>query len=109
MTSVKEFRVDEPATADALGRGAFVFTDDYSVFDWGKMPDTIPDKGASLCAMGAFNFELLEAAGVPTHYRGVVAGGDVCRLDETDEPPWEMAIDLTHVPELPHDGRTYDY
>ena len=44
MTSVKEFRVEEPATADDLGRGAFVFTDDYSVFDWGKMPDAIPNK-----------------------------------------------------------------
>ncbi|PSQ38766.1 phosphoribosylaminoimidazolesuccinocarboxamide synthase, partial [Halobacteriales archaeon SW_10_66_29] len=60
MTSVKNFRVAAAATADALGRGAFAFTDDYSVFDWGKMPDEIPDKGASLCTMGAFNFELLE-------------------------------------------------
>jgi len=71
MTSVKEFRVDEPATADSLGRGRFVFTDAYSVFDWGQMPDAIPRKGASLCAMGAFNFELLEDEGIPTHYRGV--------------------------------------
>jgi len=76
MTSVKEFRVERPATADELGRGAFVFTDDYSVFDWGTMPDEIPDKGASLCTMGAFNFELLEAEGIPTHYLGVVADGD---------------------------------
>ena len=69
MTSVKEFRVDEPATATDLGRGSFVFTDDYSVFDWGKMPDEIPEKGASLCTMGAYNFQLLEANDVPTHYR----------------------------------------
>ena len=80
MTSVKQFRVEEPATADNLGRGAFVFTDDYSVFDWGKMPDAVPNKGASLCAMGAANFERLEDAGVPTHYRGVVSGGDVVPL-----------------------------
>jgi phosphoribosylaminoimidazole-succinocarboxamide synthase len=109
VTSVKEFRVDAPATATELGRGSFVFTDDYSVFDWGKMPDTIPDKGASLCSMGAFNFELLEEAGVPTHYRGVVAEGEVVSLAAAETPPWEMAIDLTQVPELPHDGRTYDY
>ncbi|PSP86363.1 phosphoribosylaminoimidazolesuccinocarboxamide synthase [Halobacteriales archaeon QS_1_68_17] len=109
MTSVKEFRVESEPTADALGRGAFVFTDDYSVFDWGKMPDEIPGKGASLCAMGAYNFELLEAAGVPTHYRGVVAAGEVRALDRVDEPPRELAIDLTRVPELPHDGRDYDY
>jgi len=109
VTSVKEFRVDEPPTADRLGRGAFVFTDDYSVFDWGQMPDPIPQKGANLCTMGAFNFELLEAAGVPTHYRGVVADGEVVSLSAVSEPPREMAIDLTQVPELPHEGRTYDY
>ncbi|APX97062.1 phosphoribosylaminoimidazolesuccinocarboxamide synthase [Natronorubrum daqingense] len=109
MTSVKEFRIDEAATADELGRGTFVFTDAYSVFDWGKMPDQIPEKGASLCAMGAYNFELLESEGVPTHYRGVLEQGEVVPLEEASRPPWEMAIDLTQVPDLPNDGREYDY
>jgi phosphoribosylaminoimidazole-succinocarboxamide synthase len=109
MTSVKEFRVEREATAEALGRGSFVFTDDYSVFDWGKMPDAIPNKGASLCAMGAHNFELLEAAGIRTHYEGVVGDGSVTALDDVVEPPREMAIQLTQVPALPREGRTYDY
>ncbi|WP_336002206.1 phosphoribosylaminoimidazolesuccinocarboxamide synthase [Halorientalis halophila] len=110
MTSVKEFRVERAATPTDLGRGAFVFTDDYSVFDWGKMPDAIPNKGASLCAMGAYNFELLEDAGIATHYEGVVGGsGEPVPLDEVAHPPREMAIDLTQVPDLPHDGREYDY
>ncbi|WP_265110162.1 phosphoribosylaminoimidazolesuccinocarboxamide synthase [Halosolutus halophilus] len=124
MTSVKEFRIEDEATADNLGRGSFVFTDDYSVFDWGKMPDQIPQKGASLCSMGAFNFELLESEGVPTHYRGVVErsstdrrtasdedveDGDVVPLADVENPPREMAIDLTQVPDLPHEGREYDY
>jgi phosphoribosylaminoimidazole-succinocarboxamide synthase len=109
MTSVKQFRVEDPATAEELGTGAFVFTDDYSVFDWGKMPDAIPNKGASLCAMGAANFEALEAAGISTHYRGVVRGGEVVALDDVATPPREMAIDLTRVPELPHEGREYNY
>jgi phosphoribosylaminoimidazole-succinocarboxamide synthase len=73
------------------------------------MPDTIPDKGAGLCSMGAFNFELLEREGIPTHYRGVVEDGDVVPLSETTETPREMAIDLTQVPDLPHEGRDYDY
>ncbi len=109
MTSVKEFRIEEEATAEELGRGSFVFTDDYSVFDWGKMPDQIPQKGATLCTMGAFNFELLEAEGVPTHYRGVVENGDIVDLDDASHPPWEMAIELTQVPDLPHEGREYEY
>ena len=109
MTSVKDFRVEEEPTATDLGRGRFVFSDRYSVFDWGEMPDHIPNKGASLCLMGAYNFELLEANGVPTHYRGVVSDGEVVALGDVDEPPTEMAIDLTQVPDLPHDGRDYDY
>jgi len=80
MTSVKEFRVDEPATADSLGRGRFVFTDAYSVFDWGQMPDAIPRKGASLCAMGAFNFELLETrASRPTTGASRIPAGTLTR------------------------------
>lgn len=128
MTSVKEFRVEEEPTADSLGRGRFVFTDDYSVFDWGRMPDTIPGKGASLCTMGAFNFELLDFNHVPTHYRGVVERGaqrtsdganggtpqddrgvgDAKDLGECRNAPREMAIDLVQVPNLAYDG-AYDY
>ena len=112
MRSVKQFRVDRPPTDDTLGRGAFVFTDNYSVFDWGKMPDAIPQKGASLCTMGAFNFEALAAADVPTHYRGVHADGEVVNLDgalSAGDPPTEMAIDLTCAPELPFVDGEYDY
>ncbi|MFC6863782.1 phosphoribosylaminoimidazolesuccinocarboxamide synthase [Halomicroarcula sp. GCM10025817] len=114
MTSVKDFRVDEPATADELGRGSFVFTDDYSVFDWGKMPDQIPDKGASLCTMGAFNFQLLAENHVSTHYEGVRVDGHDEVLDLGDalsvgQPPREMVISLTQVPDLPFADGTYDY
>jgi phosphoribosylaminoimidazole-succinocarboxamide synthase len=109
MTSVKEFRVESPPTADEAGAGRFVFTDAYSVFDWGQMPDAIPGKGASLCTMGAYNFELLEAEGVSTHYRGVVADGDVGPLSDAGDPPTEMAIELAQVPDLPHGGDGYDY
>lgn len=109
MTSVKEFRVEKAATPDRLGRGRFVFTDDYSIFDWGKMPDQIPKKGESLCTMGAANFELLEDGGVDTHYRGVYDKGDAASLDTVTRPSREMVIDLTRVPELPNEGREYDY
>jgi phosphoribosylaminoimidazole-succinocarboxamide synthase len=128
MTSVKEFRVETEPTATAAGRGRFVFTDQYSVFDWGEMPDHVPGKGASLCTMGAYNFDRLEAEGIPTHYVGVVDPGrddaaddavaDSASLDATDPvaleaceaPPTEMAIELTQVPDLPYLGDDdYDY
>ncbi|WP_318568366.1 phosphoribosylaminoimidazolesuccinocarboxamide synthase [Salinigranum marinum] len=113
MTSVKEIRVDREPDVDGLGRGEFYFTDDYSVFDWGTMPDRIPEKGAALCTMGAANFELLDVNHVPTHYRGVYeeadARGEPKELGECETPPRTMAIDLARVPDLPADGDGYDY
>jgi phosphoribosylaminoimidazole-succinocarboxamide synthase len=39
----------------------FEFSDDYSVFDWGKMPDKIDHKGRALTLIGAFFFEQLKS------------------------------------------------
>ncbi|MFB6218868.1 MAG: phosphoribosylaminoimidazolesuccinocarboxamide synthase [Halobacteriaceae archaeon] len=111
MPSVKRVRVEE-VPEEGLGRGSFYFTDDYSVFDWGRMPDRIRGKGASLCATGAHTFERLEAEGIPTHYRGVLtADGDAVALDDIDHPPREMGIELGRAPELPYDedADAYDY
>src|SRR5580658_7682038 len=37
----------------------FAFTDQYSVFDWGKMPDLIANKGNALALMGTHIFQTL--------------------------------------------------
>jgi phosphoribosylaminoimidazole-succinocarboxamide synthase len=110
MGSVKTLGVDE-SPSSSLGRGTFVFSDDYSVFDWGKMPDEIDAKGASLCATGAYTFELLEEADVPTHYLGVVTDGETVPFGDAEEPTNEMAVELTRVPDLPFDEEKgeYDY
>ena len=114
MTSVKEIHVDREPRAGELGAGTFYFTDDYSVFDWGQMPDRIPEKGAALCTMGAANFELLDVNHIPTHYRGVYEAsdsgeGEPKELGECASPPRTMAIELARVPDLPTDGEAYDY
>lgn len=109
MASVKELRVDRAPTTQELGEGAFRFTDAYSVFDWGQMPDEIPGKGRALCAMGAATFEALEAAEVPTHYRGVGKPRLPTPLSEHDRGPRRMAIELTQVPDLPFEAGEYDY
>lgn len=109
MTSVKDFEVDSEPTHDELGRGRFVFSDRYSVFDWGTMPDRIPDKGAVLCLMGAHHFERLEEEGIPTHYRGVRGDESVSPVGSLREPPRAMEIDLTRVPDLPFADGGYDY
>ena len=42
MGSVKDLKTLQPATKSEYGQGIFSFSDRYSVFDWGEMPDTIP-------------------------------------------------------------------
>ncbi|MFI2359115.1 phosphoribosylaminoimidazolesuccinocarboxamide synthase [Streptomyces anulatus] len=49
--------------------GVFEYTDHYTVFHYGRMPDQIPGKGEAICRMAHFNFLLLEDAGVATHFR----------------------------------------
>ncbi len=39
----------------------FEYTDAYSVFDWGKMPDLLPQKGEALAILAATLFERLES------------------------------------------------
>lgn len=111
MTSVKDIDIEEEPGEASLGRGTFTFSDRYSVFDWGPMPDTIPGKGASLCTMGAFNFELLADAGIPTHYRGVLPSEatEPRAIADCEVPPTVMAVDLASVPALPEADAGYDY
>jgi phosphoribosylaminoimidazole-succinocarboxamide synthase len=39
------------------GKIEFEYTDAYSVFDWGRMPDALEAKGESLAALGAYFFK----------------------------------------------------
>jgi phosphoribosylaminoimidazole-succinocarboxamide synthase len=58
-----------------LGRNAeellFLFSDRYSVFDWGEMPDLLENKGVALAAMGNLFFSLL---GTPSTWQNWKAG-----------------------------------
>jgi phosphoribosylaminoimidazole-succinocarboxamide synthase len=59
--SVKNLRAKVKPTAKKTGVLVFEFTDDYSVFDYGKMPDTIPGKGEAMAMGSAFIFESIES------------------------------------------------
>jgi phosphoribosylaminoimidazole-succinocarboxamide synthase len=114
MGSVKDLETLKKPTPDAMGIGRFHFSDRYSVFDWGEMPDQIDSKGAALCLMGAYCFEKLEDKGVNTHYRGLVdKKGHVLKSEDFVEPANTMEIDLVNVykPDaLSKDGKLhYDY
>jgi phosphoribosylaminoimidazole-succinocarboxamide synthase len=98
MGSVKDLEVIKKPTRDVMGIGRFHFSDRYSVFDWGEMPDHIDGKGAALCLMGAYCFEHLERKGVKTHYRGLVdTNGKVVKCNELKQPSSIMEVSLVNV------------
>lgn len=76
MGSVKDLTTSKPAYENEPGKARFTFSDRYSVFDWGEMPDHIKNKGRALAVMAAFNFEQLGNAGIRTHYRGLIDSHD---------------------------------
>lgn len=109
MGSVKDLLVRKSPTREELGVGEFVFSDRYSVFDWGEMPDRIPDKGKVLAIMGGYNFELFEDNGIKTHYRGLGEGDDSVDVDNLASPTDTMSISLAHKPEVRYRKGQYQY
>jgi phosphoribosylaminoimidazole-succinocarboxamide synthase len=57
--SVKNVRRVREPKGRSPGLYVFEFTDDYSVFDYGKMPDRICGKGCAIAMMSAYLFEAL--------------------------------------------------
>ena len=72
MGSVKDLQTLEKPTETQSGEGIFEFSDRWSAFDWGTMPDGIPGKGPALAMMAAHTFEQLEERGIDTHYLGMM-------------------------------------
>jgi phosphoribosylaminoimidazole-succinocarboxamide synthase len=98
MGSVKDLKIIEKPSEQNMGIGRFHFSDRYSVFDWGEMPNQITGKGEALCLMGAYCFEQLEAKGIKTHYRGLVnEHGKTVTLKELELPTNNMEVNLVNV------------
>jgi phosphoribosylaminoimidazole-succinocarboxamide synthase len=98
MGSVKDLEVIKKPTKNASGVGRFHFSDRYSVFDWGKMPDRIENKGDALCIMGAYCFEKLQERGIKTHYKGLIDNrGKAVTVDRLQQPTRIMETDLVNV------------
>ncbi len=73
MGSVKDLEIIKKPSEKEFGTGIFSFTDDYSVFDFGKMPETIPNKGNSLCRMASYNFEKVNELGINSHFEEFIS------------------------------------
>jgi phosphoribosylaminoimidazole-succinocarboxamide synthase len=98
MGSVKDLQIIQKPTPNTMGTGRFLFSDRYSVFDWGEMPDHIEGKGAALCLMGAYCFEQLEKQGIQTHYKGLVdESGKAVKVAELKAPSETMEVALVNV------------
>jgi phosphoribosylaminoimidazole-succinocarboxamide synthase len=97
MGSVKDLEVLKKPTQNEMGVARFHFSDRYSVFDWGEMPDLIDGKGAALCIMSAYFFERLEEKEIKTHYRGLVQNVRLVTTDRLKRPCNVMEIDFVNV------------
>lgn len=98
MGSVKDLEIIKTPTKTSMGLGRFHFSDRYSVFDWGEMPDLIEGKGAALCIMGAYSFEKLEDKGIKTHYRGLVTpNGKLVKSDALEKPVNVMEFNVVNI------------
>ncbi len=109
MGSVKDLIILREATEDGSGRARFLFSDRYSVFDWGEMPDQIKGKGASTCIATAYFFERLEELGVRTHYLGVVEDEKAVKMGELEGPSDTIEFRLLRVIRPRIRGGRYDY
>ncbi len=108
MGSVKDVIIGEKPEQNRMGKGNFVFSDRYSVFDYGEMPDQIEGKGKSLCMISAYFFERLDEAGIKNHYIGLVENGEVKKVKEVQEPVNVIQTEIVRILK-PERVNGYDY
>lgn len=58
-------------------RLVFEYSNRYSIFDWGEMPNEIPHKGEALASMAASFFEYLAKKGIPSHFVSTVSANSI--------------------------------
>lgn len=109
MGSVKDLNLIKEPLNKEHGIGRFVFSDRYSVFDWGEMPDHILNKGSAICLVTAYFFEKAEELGIKTHYLGVVEDGKPKRLNELSRPSNTIEVKILRVIKPTLTGNVYDY
>lgn len=67
----------------------FEYSNRYSIFDWGEMPNEIPHKGEALASMAASFFEYLLKKGIPSHFIAM-SGAHSIEVQSVDvhRPEW---------------------
>ncbi len=102
----------------------FKFSDRYSVFDWGEMPDALEGKGKALANMGLAFFKFLETpenwkSWSPSHALSGVeksAYKSLCQqgllhhcLGQVEKGDNSMVVKKVHVPVLSYENGAYNY
>lgn len=62
----------------------FKYSNRYSVFDWGEMPNEIPQKGQCLALLAGYFFDYLKDKGVGSHYIGPEIAADSISVRRVD-------------------------
>jgi len=109
MGSVKDLEILEMPESLNPGRARFIFSNRYSVFDWGEMPDHIPLKGEATLLLAAYFFEKLEENGIRTHYIGLLEENKIKKLSEIKNTTNIMEIKLLRVIKPIFKENKYDY
>jgi phosphoribosylaminoimidazole-succinocarboxamide synthase len=109
MGSVKDLTILEQPGINKTGSGIFTFSDRYSVFDWGEMPDHIYNKGKALCLIGAHFFEKLGHKGVNSHYRALIEDDKNVKIDSLKKASNKMSVKLLRVLKPKVINGAYDY
>ncbi len=109
MGSVKDLEIIEPPSSEKKGRGRFIFSDRYSVFDWGEMPDKIEGKGEYLALLSGYFLEKLNSLGIKTHYLGINEDDQLKTLETLNTPANSIEVSLVRVVKPELEGTTYNY
>ena len=109
MGSVKDLKIVADTTKSNMGIGRFYFSDRYSVFDWGEMPDEIPRKGEAIAILSAYFFERFKNEGILTHYEGLIEESCVKQLKDVKKPTNIIEVKLLNIIKPVFKSGTYDY
>ena len=110
MGSVKEVVMKRSPTEGESGEGYFLFSDAFSVFDWGRVGE-LPGKGEALAAIAAKFHELAAEEGVPTCYLGLLdsPSGTPLPLSRLRSPTRLIAVRIYRRVLPRNEGGVYDY
>lgn len=114
-TSVKAIGVLEEPTPEKSGLCDFLYRNQYSVFDWGKMP--MPEgkdmDNRPVALVAAFNYELIRKLGIPVCYEGTVNGkGDAHSVDwfrENSQVPNALRLRMVNIIKPAFDGEKHKW